>query len=566
MISSYTYAIVFLFILFSNIPGFTWDRNNPADPPYIEESDGIFSNKDYVVSEGKPRKNTLKLKKTIEGSIRPKSVVHSGNGLFFAQNMMYRHTITVYNRSFKKIKTISDKVNLSDYDLPGYSGEAEGAPVEVAFSPDKKIAWVSNYKMYGDQFNNPGQDNCPTSPDYDQSFIYKVNTQTLQIESLIEVGCVPKYVAATPDGKHVLVTNWCSGDLSVIDTRLEKEIERIPLGRYPRGIVVDSKSRYAYVSIMGSTKIAQIKLSDYSLTWINDVGKTPRHLCLSPSGRYLYVTLSREGQVAKIDLVKRKIIKTVETGDEARSMVITPGGRYLYVVNYEDNSISKVDAENMNVLSTIETNEKPIGITFDPENSNVWVACYSGSIMIFEDEAYHPPIPEPVDPRIAGPVAPSKEKDFGILFTPKTEEEKKKDDTYFLYKDKPLEQKERMVQSPQNNNKNDFKDLNSIEEDKSTRSINKNKKPEKSLGSLTPPKMTSSSKYHLIVGSYSARENALIRIRKLKLQGFKSPSIIPSEDGKYRVSCEYYNTRLKAEKAKENLMLEKKIDAWILDE
>ena len=37
------------------------------------------------------------------------------------------------------------------------------------------------------------------------------------IDQVIPVGAVPKYVAVTPDDKTVLVTNWCSWDLSVID-------------------------------------------------------------------------------------------------------------------------------------------------------------------------------------------------------------------------------------------------------------------------------------------------------------------------------------------------------------
>jgi hypothetical protein len=48
----------------------------------------------------------MKLKKTIYGKISPKSVVHSGTGLFFAQNMMYSHTITVYDRKYNLVKTI----------------------------------------------------------------------------------------------------------------------------------------------------------------------------------------------------------------------------------------------------------------------------------------------------------------------------------------------------------------------------------------------------------------------------------------------------------------------------
>ena len=47
-----------------------------------------------------PLSDTLRLVRlaVIRGSISPKSVVATQTGLFFAQNMMYRHTMTVYNR------------------------------------------------------------------------------------------------------------------------------------------------------------------------------------------------------------------------------------------------------------------------------------------------------------------------------------------------------------------------------------------------------------------------------------------------------------------------------------
>ena len=82
----------------------------------------------------------------ITGSISPKSIVHSGDGLFFAQNMMYRHTITVYDRDMELVATIPDTVDLSGF---GHSGEYKGAPVEAAFSSDGSTAYVSNYQMYG---------------------------------------------------------------------------------------------------------------------------------------------------------------------------------------------------------------------------------------------------------------------------------------------------------------------------------------------------------------------------------------------------------------------------------
>ena len=56
---------------------------------------------------------------TITGNLSPKSIVHSGNGLFFAQNMMYRHTVTVYNRTFELVETIPDTVELAEFGFQG---------------------------------------------------------------------------------------------------------------------------------------------------------------------------------------------------------------------------------------------------------------------------------------------------------------------------------------------------------------------------------------------------------------------------------------------------------------
>ena len=45
-------------------------------------------------------------------------------------------------------------------------------------------------------------------------------------------------VAVTPDDSTVLVTNWCTYDMSIIDAATATEVARVPIGRYPRGIVV----------------------------------------------------------------------------------------------------------------------------------------------------------------------------------------------------------------------------------------------------------------------------------------------------------------------------------------
>ena len=58
----------------------------------------------------------MSLVKTITGDISPKSVRSSGTGLVSAHNMMYRHSVTIYDaNTFELIKTVSDSVQLSKF-------------------------------------------------------------------------------------------------------------------------------------------------------------------------------------------------------------------------------------------------------------------------------------------------------------------------------------------------------------------------------------------------------------------------------------------------------------------
>jgi YVTN family beta-propeller protein len=321
----------------------------------------------------------LRLVHTVYGAISPKSVVISPTGLVFAQNMMYRHTMTVYDRRFRLVKTIPDAFRL------GGHGVVRGAPVEAAFSPRGRFAYVSNYSMYGAGFGRPGDDVCSPASDYDTSYVYRVSVRTLRIDRAIRVGSVPKYVAVTPDNRFVLVSNWCSYDLSVISVRSAREVRRIRLGTYPRGIAVDPTGRAAYVAVMGTSDIARLDLRSFRVTWLHGIGSGPRHLVMGRFGRYLYATLNGEGRVAKIDLRTRRVVARVSTGSAPRSMTIAPDGRSLYVVNYDSGTVSKIRAADMRVVQTVRTNQHPIGIAYDGATNRLWVSCYTGSILIFKD-------------------------------------------------------------------------------------------------------------------------------------------------------------------------------------
>ncbi len=321
----------------------------------------------------------------VTGAIAPKSVVHSGTGLFMAQNMMYRHTMTVYDRSMDLVATIPDTVRPASFGLSGYDGTYRGAPVEAAFTSDGRYAFVSNYQMFGPGFSRPGSDGCSLAG-WDESFLYRVDMQALAIDRIYRVGAVPKFVAVTPDDRLVLVTNWCSFDLSVVDVAAGREVARIPLGRHPRGIAVHPNGSAAYVAVMGSRDIARVDLGSLQVGgWLRGVGASPRHLVLSPDGGTLYASLNGEGRLAKIDVASGRVLAKVATGSAPRSMTIAEDGGALYVVNYHSGTVAKVTTADMAVVQTVRAPDRPIGITYDAATARVWVSSYSGWITVFED-------------------------------------------------------------------------------------------------------------------------------------------------------------------------------------
>ncbi len=324
--------------------------------------------------------------KTIGGTISPKSVLASDNGLISAHNMMYNHSVTIYDANKAElIATIPDTVVLSDFGYSKYSGSYKGAPVEGAYSPDGKYLYFTNYAMYGKGLNKEGHDTCSPASGYDTSFLSRVNLESMKIDAVFPVGSVPKVVKVTPNNKYILVSNWCSYEVTVISVESGKTVKSIKIGRYPRGIAITDDSHYAYVAEMGGSNVHRIDLSDFSKTLI-PVGANPRAIVLSPDGTKMYITMNVSGKVQAWDLTNIKSIKSVKTGEAARSLDISSDGSALFVVNFNSDTVSKVRASDMRVLQTIKVCNEPIGVTYDSSTNRTWVACYGGALKVFDNK------------------------------------------------------------------------------------------------------------------------------------------------------------------------------------
>ena len=337
------------------------------------------------VQANNPSDSKMRLVKTFTGSLSPKSVTASQSGLVSAHNMMYQHSVTIFDsRSLELVTTVRDSVSLSALGIPGFSGTYKGAPVEGAYSPDSQYLYFTNYSMYGKGFSKEGHDVCSPSSGFDTSYLSRINLAGYKIDAIYPVGSVPKVVSVTPDNKYILVSNWCSYTVSVISVEEQKLIKTIKIGRYPRGISISSDSKYAYVAEMGGNSIHRIDLDDFSKTLI-PIGSNPRAIQLSPDDKTLYATLNISGKVIAWNLEENKAIKSVKTGLAARSLALNGDGTALFVVNFRSGTMTKLRAADLSIIQNIKVCKEPIGVTYDNETERTWVACYEGSIKVFQN-------------------------------------------------------------------------------------------------------------------------------------------------------------------------------------
>lgn len=482
---------------------------------------------------------------------------------------MYRHTVTVYDKSGNLLAEISDKVDLKSLGFDEYSGDSYlGGPVEAAFSNDGKTLWVSNYNMIGNGFDNPGCDGC-NGKSYDPGFVYKINMETFAIEKAIKVGAVPKYLAISKDEKVMVVSNWSSGDISIVDLATEVEIKKVNVGAHPRGVAISSDSKRCYITVMGSTKIACVNLSTYEVSYLENVGKSPRHAILSSNDSLLYISLNSGNSLVKYNLCTNEK-ESCTTNAGPRSMVLSPDQKYLYVVNYFANTFSKIRTDSMSVVEVVNTGHHPIGITANWEDAEIWVACYEGKIEIFKDfhleqsmikeeyifqdelnaflSLFQPDFAASESTRVSKPA---------IAVTPADTDVQAINDDESAEEIQTTDEKIVPVASKNSISKFDPGKY-PVKEDAEVVTANSTNAP--SVSSVQTS--DGSCEYHVIVGSFSIYENAVEFSSTVQKKGYKGV-LIDSSKGLTYVSAACYSTREDATAAISKIYADLDVKGWV---
>jgi len=136
-----------------------------------------------------------------------------------------------------------------------------------------------------------------------------------------------------------------------VDLKLAK---RIPTGRTPSHVNIDSESRVAYATMQDSDELIAIDLLTLTQLWRVHVGRLPADIFLTPDNHYIMVALTGDRFVEVYDLrgPRPVLFKRIETGDGAHAFRAWGDKQHVLLSNRAGNTISKIDMRTMQVVAT----------------------------------------------------------------------------------------------------------------------------------------------------------------------------------------------------------------------
>jgi DNA-binding beta-propeller fold protein YncE len=268
-------------------------------------------------------------------------------------------------------------------------------PVEACFSHDDKILWVSLHNAEGiipiwvDSFKTksaslPGQAVKPITVIYPGSI--KKDSFTVP---LIHTGKTPKVISRTADSKYLLVSNWHSYNVSVLELNKDvypfgKVVSTIPVSSIPRGVVVDDKYKKSYVAIMGGASIAVINNETWKMDSVINVASNPRHIVMDSTGR-IFVSYNSLAKIACIDAFTGNTLFTASTHAQPRTIILSKNQQFLFVTCYSGNMVDvyKIYDSHFQKVASLPCNGSPVGVDIYEDNDKLeaWVCSYAGGFI-----------------------------------------------------------------------------------------------------------------------------------------------------------------------------------------
>src|SRR3954462_14605306 len=175
-------------------------------------------------------------------------------------------------------------------------------------------------------------------------------------------GSSPAPPSPAPPGPRLYVSDETGGNVVVVDPIGGQVLEKIAVGKRPRGIRLSRDGKELLVALSGSP-IAGPGV---------DESKLP------PADR------TADG-IGVVDLATSKLVRKYQSGQDPEVFDMSPDGKTVYVSNEDAAQVSVVDAASGSIASRIAVGEEPEGVTVSPDGTLVFVSCEGANEVVAVD-------------------------------------------------------------------------------------------------------------------------------------------------------------------------------------
>lgn len=165
--------------------------------------------------------------------------------------------------------------------------------------------------------------------------------------------------------------------------------KRIPTGKTPSHVIIDTKSTVVYGSIQDDDQITSIDLATQTTRWTVPSGKMPADVFLSADDKTLFVGLTGDAFVEAYDVSVNppKLIKRIPTGAGAHAFRAWGDKRHVLVSNRVANTISRIDTQTLTVVDNYPAPSGPDCMDLSPDRKFIYVASrWAGKLTVIDTE------------------------------------------------------------------------------------------------------------------------------------------------------------------------------------
>lgn len=217
---------------------------------------------------------------------------------------------------------------------------------------------------------------------------YSKNIQVINGESRIPEYALtqkmlPISLAATPDGKFLLVTTFSKTSVDVISLVDERIIKQIDLTTQAEEIVIDRITNKAYVSSSADSSIYIIDLNSMTLKQKIKVKGTCEKLSLSDDGKKMFYTDRKNNDIWAIELDNGFVIKNIGKFPNVSKIAFTQNK--IYIASRTKNRLAIFDYATMSLIKEMDVEPKPIDMLVYKNNLFV-LSAQNNAIQVINTE------------------------------------------------------------------------------------------------------------------------------------------------------------------------------------